>query len=141
MRIHGYIQVGPAPQPEDIVWENLSFSTGKRVLIQVSEMQCTTGHLHALGLAFACIPAAREYKQMLQAVQKNSVIVEPQVVLWTTALSLCLASFCIAGMLIILNINLKNKDFTGVRRIDRLQIKATCLCRKGAIFAESASVL
>ncbi|CDJ46731.1 GTP-binding protein TypA, related, related [Eimeria brunetti] len=33
--------------------------------------------------------------------------------LWAAALGLCTASFCIAGMLIILNISLKNKDFTG----------------------------
>ncbi|KAL8446325.1 hypothetical protein Emed_005062 [Eimeria media] len=62
-------QVEPAPEPEDIVWENLSFSRAKRSLIQV--------------------------------------------VLWGAALSVCFASVCIAAMLIILNINLKNKDFTG----------------------------
>ncbi|KAL8271524.1 hypothetical protein Esti_004559 [Eimeria stiedai] len=63
------INVEPAPEPEDIVWENLSFSRAKRSLIQV--------------------------------------------VLWGAALSVCFASVYIAAMLIILNINLKNNDFTG----------------------------
>ncbi|CDJ40154.1 GTP-binding protein TypA, related, related [Eimeria tenella] len=67
-RLHTWRSI-PAPHPEDIVWENLSFSRAKRVLVQA--------------------------------------------LLWVVALGLCTASFCIAAMLIILNISLKNKDFTG----------------------------
>ncbi|OEH75351.1 GTP-binding protein [Cyclospora cayetanensis] len=64
-----YAQVEPAPNPEDIAWENLSYSKAKRIFMQVT--------------------------------------------LWAVALGLCVVSFCTAAILIIFNISLKNKAFTG----------------------------
>lgn len=106
-------EVEPAPHPEDIVWENLSFSRAKRVLVQVSGNVNDSRYLQIIPF----VMTGYVLRNFTRKKNTNYRLFELQALLWVVALGLCTASFCIAAMLIILNISLKNKDFTGVRQL------------------------